>query len=91
MDALACPSILCAAFTLAPADTARLAAVRRRSCGAIEGMDHPMRENHISDEHTSGRHEGSGCAVRTVHLTADAGYLVDRLSQRRVTALYDQL
>ena len=37
IDAMACPSIRCTAFTLAPALTARLAAVRRRSCGVIVG------------------------------------------------------
>jgi len=39
MLALACPSIRCNAFTLAPADTASDAAVCRRSCGVIEGND----------------------------------------------------
>jgi hypothetical protein len=37
MDALACPSIRCTAFTLAPALTARLAAVWRRSWGVMAG------------------------------------------------------
>jgi NHL repeat len=35
MAADACPSIRCTAFTFAPADTARLAAVCRRSCGVV--------------------------------------------------------
>ncbi len=39
MDAFACPSIRCTALTLAPADTAKLAAVCRRSCGVIAGND----------------------------------------------------
>src|SRR6476619_444059 len=39
MLAFACPSIRCTAFTLAPALTARLAAVCRRSCGVIDGND----------------------------------------------------
>jgi hypothetical protein len=39
MDALACPNIRCNALTLAPADTARDAAVCRRSCGVIVGND----------------------------------------------------
>jgi hypothetical protein len=38
MEALACPSIRCTALTLAPADTARLAALCRRSCGVIDGV-----------------------------------------------------
>jgi len=37
MDALASPSIRCTAFTLAPALTAELAAVCRKSCGVIVG------------------------------------------------------
>jgi predicted component of type VI protein secretion system len=37
IDALACPSIRCTALTFAPALTARLAAVWRRSCGVIDG------------------------------------------------------
>jgi len=39
MLAFACPSIRCTPFTLAPALTARLAAVCRRSCGVIDGND----------------------------------------------------
>ena len=34
-----CSRIRCTALTFAPADTARLAAVCRRSCGVIEGHD----------------------------------------------------
>jgi hypothetical protein len=34
----ACPSIFCTALMLAPALTARLAAVCRRSCGVVRGM-----------------------------------------------------
>jgi hypothetical protein len=37
MDALAWPNMRCTAFTLAPALTARDAAVWRRSCGVIVG------------------------------------------------------
>jgi hypothetical protein len=39
IDAFACPSIRCTAFTLAPALIARLAAVWRKSCGVIAGND----------------------------------------------------
>jgi hypothetical protein len=35
--ALACPSIFWTALTFAPADTARLSAVWRRSCGVVRG------------------------------------------------------
>jgi hypothetical protein len=37
IDALACPSIRWTAFTLAPAEIAKLAAVCRRSCGVMVG------------------------------------------------------
>ncbi|OBC01436.1 hypothetical protein A5782_20550 [Mycobacterium sp. 852002-40037_SCH5390672] len=37
MLAFACPNMRCTAFTLAPALTAKLAAVCRKSCGVIVG------------------------------------------------------